>query len=161
MTDAMLSLAARCAQASVPSRLLDFEIHIAIADDPIWPSQDHIGRITNPNSRMSDYLSTFRDVIDADDQDFDFPRYSGSIDAAVSIVPPGWYWAVGRTSSFCGWAKVYQTHPDHGEEGQNEFFSNCEHWKPVQIPPVSCLLACILRARASKAFQREQREAST
>jgi hypothetical protein len=148
VNETLRALALRCEAMTTPSRLLDFEIHIAAIKDELWPVIERDGRVSNPNSRMSDYLRIYRDVIDADDQDFEFPRYSGSIDAAVLLVPKDWFWQVGRTTSFCGWAKVYECHPDHGEKDQNEFYSNCEHWKPARIPPINCLLACVLRARA-------------
>lgn len=88
------------------------------------------------------------------------PEWTRSLDLVVTLVPENWYWAVGRTSLFCGWAKVYQTHPDHTIEDENEFFANCEHWQPVQIPPLNCLLACVLRARASKAYARDRARAA-
>lgn len=73
-----------------PSRVLDFELHLACIGDPIWPATDMRGRVTDPNSRMSDYLRAYRDVIDLDDQDFDIPRYTVSIDAALLLVPEDW-----------------------------------------------------------------------
>lgn len=158
---ALQALALRCEATTSPSRLLDFEIHIAAVEDAVWPVVERDGRVSNPNSRMSDYVRIYRDVIDADDQDFEFPRYTRSLDAAVLLVPEDWYWQVGRTTSFCGWAKIYATHPDHGEKDRNEFYSNCEHWKPIQIPPINCLLACALRARASDAYQRALRRKAT
>jgi hypothetical protein len=154
VSHALEILALQCERATSPSRLLDFKIHIAAVEDAVWPVVERNGRVSNPNSRMSDYLAIYADVIDADDQDFDFPRYTGSIDAALLLVPDEWFWQVGRTSSFCGWARVYETHPDHGEPDKNEFGSRCEYWRPLQIPPVNCLVACALRARASRAFQR-------
>lgn len=84
--DAVAGLIARLEALAKPSRVADFEIHLACVGDPVWPAHDMRGRVTNPNSRMSDYLKTFRDVIDADDQDFDFPRYTGSVDAALTAV---------------------------------------------------------------------------
>lgn len=86
-------------EATAPSRVLDFDLHILLIEDAIWPATDMRGRITNPNSRMSDYLRTYRDVIDADDQDFDFPRYTGSLDAAIALVrrvKPDAFWQVGH-----------------------------------------------------------------
>jgi hypothetical protein len=79
-----LELADRCEKASKPSRLLDFEIQVLI-DDRYWPIYDWKWRITNPNARMSDYLAEYRSIIDDDDQDFDFPRYTSSLDGSRSI----------------------------------------------------------------------------
>lgn len=97
----MKDLIEKLGQAMGPSRVTDFELHLAIVGDPLWPSHDMKGRITNPHSRMSDYLASFRDVIDADDQDFDFPRYTASIDAALNLAPCGGFWSAshGRVHS--------------------------------------------------------------
>lgn len=92
MSGSLLALALRCETLTAPSRLLDFEIHIAAVEDAVWPVIERNARVSNPNSRMSDYLSVYRDVIDADDQDFEFPRYTRSIDAAVALMPCGWTW---------------------------------------------------------------------
>lgn len=88
-------LLAKLRAATRPSRVLDFEIHLMLFGDPLWPATDMKGRVTNPNAKMSDYLATYRDVIDADDQDFDFPRYTASIDGALTLVPEGKYWMIG------------------------------------------------------------------
>lgn len=80
--------------ADGPSRVLDFELHILLVEDKAWPARDRRGRIINPNARMSDYLSVFRDVIDVDDQDFDFPRYTSAMDAAITLIPQGWEWTL-------------------------------------------------------------------
>ncbi len=90
-------LLARLEAATGPDRELDFELHISLIEDAVWPVTDRRGRVTNPNSRMSDYLATYRDVINADDQDFDFPRYTASLDAALGLVErtlPNWLWKV-------------------------------------------------------------------
>jgi hypothetical protein len=89
--ESLLSLEQRLAGASGPSRVLDFEIHIAVVEDTKWPARDW---------RMSDYLATYRDVIDRDDQDFDFPRYTSSIDSALELVERvlGDKWNVARVA---------------------------------------------------------------
>lgn len=92
-------LLARVQAATGPSRVTDFELHIALVGDAIWPATDIRGRVTNPHSRMSDYLAAYRDVIDDDDQDFDFPRYTASLDAALSLVEralPGCWYIIGK-----------------------------------------------------------------
>ena len=81
-------LLARLIAALKPSRVLDFEIHLMVFGDQIWPAHDMSGRITNPNAKMSEYLASYRDVIDADDQDFDFPRYTKLFEAALTLLPP-------------------------------------------------------------------------
>lgn len=91
-------LIAKLEGAASGSRELDFEFHISQVEDAIWPTTDMRGRVTNPHSRMSDYLAAYRDVISADDQDFDFPRYTTSVDAILALVErefsPGLGWWV-------------------------------------------------------------------
>ena len=82
---------------------------ISLIEDAVWPATDMRGRVTNPHSRMSDYLATYRDVIDADDQDFDFPRYTASLDAALALVErvlPGWGFYIRRNAYGCEAALV-------------------------------------------------------
>jgi hypothetical protein len=67
---------------------------------------------------------------------------------AVGMVPEGWFWRAGRTSIYSGWASVHKTHPDHGIEGKNEFFTKREHWQPEWTPALA-LLAAALRAMAA------------
>lgn len=96
MTD-LLTLLSRVESGSGADRVLDIEVQIALVGDAVWPARDMRGRITNPNSRMSDYLETYRDTINADDQDFDFPRYTTDLNAVVALVEarlPGWGWDI-------------------------------------------------------------------
>lgn len=82
----MKELIEKLEAATEGGRLLDFEIQVAI-EDRIWPSRRMNGTIINPNAKMSDFLEACRDVIDADDEDYDFPRYTTSLDAALTLVP--------------------------------------------------------------------------
>lgn len=81
----LVELLERVKAATGPDRELDFRIHIAVIEDVVWPVRDRLGRITNPDYRMSDYLRGYSSVINSDDQDFDFPRYTSSIDAALAL----------------------------------------------------------------------------
>lgn len=83
--------------------------------------------------------------------DDEVPDFCGSIDAALKLVPEGWYWRVGRTAAFQAWAAVYETHPDHGEPGRNEFFWHREYWQPESTPPIAlCIVALQARAAMQK-----------
>lgn len=77
------------------------------------------------------------------------PHWTGSLDAAVKLVPEGWFWRVGRTSLFPGWANVHATHPDHGQPGENEFHFHSESYHNPAAPPVVCLVICALQAYAA------------
>jgi hypothetical protein len=134
MTD-LLALAGRVAAATAASRVLDFEIQIAVFGDAIWPATDMQGRITNPNSRMSDYLAIYRDVIDQDDQDFNFPRYTASLDAAMTLVPEGYYWTVDQRIDH--WTAVFNN-PDR-----------LLTFRGKAATELQARLAAILRSRAS------------
>jgi hypothetical protein len=101
--DELESLAKRCETATEGSRVLDFEIHIAMVGDAVWPVLDRYGRVLNPDAKMSDYLAAYHDVIDDDDQDFDFPRYSSSIDAALTLVPEHCLWIIEKGAAWVSW----------------------------------------------------------
>ncbi len=140
--NSLTDLADMCERSTGPDRMIDFWIHLRLnpikdSDEAVMLDIDKVG-IEGMHNPIA---------------------YTASLDAAVSVVPEHWFWRVGYTTMFCGWASVHETHPDHGEDGKNEFFSNCEHWKPIKIPPVNCLLACALRARASDAYRRQLKRA--
>lgn len=72
------------------------------------------------------------------------PAYTGSIDAIrLALLPKDWFWQVGQTSIFPAWAKVYATHPDHGERGINEFVWKREIWEPPSTPELAFCIACL------------------
>lgn len=99
----------------------------------------------------------------ADDEDEIAASYSASLDAAVTIVPPGWRYQVGVTSLFAGWANVYEMHPDHCDPGINEFGATSDKCsKPREgrgfaPTPALCLCWAAVAARLSKAGQRSLR----
>lgn len=43
------------------------------------------------------------------------PPVTASLDAALKLVPEGWFWKCGFGTASPGWAHVYATHPDHCE----------------------------------------------
>jgi hypothetical protein len=75
------------------------------------------------------------------------PLYTASLDAALTLVPEGWFWRAGRTSVFQAWAGVNRTHPDHCDKN-DEFFARREYWEPTWTP-VLALCSAALRARAA------------
>lgn len=72
------------------------------------------------------------------------PPYTTSLDAAVTLVPEGWFWRVGYTPIFNGWAHVSRTHADHCDRKD-------EHSSTVARNPTLALTAAALRARAALA----------
>lgn len=96
----------RVRAATGRDRELDFRVHIVCVEDAVWPVRDRLGRVTNPNYRRSEYLADYASVINLDDQDFDFPRYTASIDAALALVErvrPGTWWGVLDDASTSLW----------------------------------------------------------
>lgn len=78
-------------------------------------------------------------------QKSDPPRnYTISVDAALALLPIGWFWRAGRTTSFAGWAHVQKTHADHCDR-------NDEHSSTKARTPPLALCAAALRARAALA----------
>jgi|ERR1700761_4058 len=135
MNEKLIKLAATCETATGSLRVLDFEIHIEAIEDGIWPTMDRHGRIINPDAKMSDYLAAYRSVIDSDDQDFDLPRYTASLDAALTLVPEGYDYIIEHTNgglTIC--ARVGHNDPDKNSWGET---------------PALALCAAALRARAA------------
>ncbi len=129
----LLELAERAEKAEGPDGYLDVEIKFAIA------GQRNVGggwaeTIATGERVRVDYLAPF---------------YTASLDAALTLVPQGWYWRCGRTTSYQAWAVVNRTHPDHCEPNQDEFFAHREHWKTEKWTPVLALCAAALHARAA------------
>lgn len=70
-----------------PSRVTDVEVHLAAFGDRPF-GQD--GPPNNPRpGTLSGYLETYRSVINSDDLDDLCPRYTASLDAAMTLVPEG------------------------------------------------------------------------
>lgn len=71
------------------------------------------------------------------------PPYTESLDGARMLVPWGWYWRVGETTLYSGWAAVQAHHPDHCTPNQDEFFANKQHWKGDWTPELALVTACL------------------
>lgn len=74
------------------------------------------------------------------------PAYTASIDAAVRLVPEGWFWRVGHSTLYDGWAHINRRHPDSCEHGD-------EH-SAQSATPALALCAAALRAIASREGER-------
>ena len=125
------SLIARLEAASEGSRELDRAIHLVVFADFIKER----GMVEDGDGWRDPQYGAI-----APPQD-----YTTSLDAAITLVPKGWFWRVGRTSIYAGWALVHKTHPDHGEPGRNEF-----GWsKATGTTPVLALCIAVLKARSA------------
>lgn len=71
------------------------------------------------------------------------PEYTCSLDAAVSLVPEGWFWRCGRTSHNAGWAYVSKCFDPLPHE-EAAFF------RPTDTTPALALCIAALRARLAK-----------
>ena len=67
------------------------------------------------------------------------PRYTASLDDAVTLVPDGWYWRAGHGVLWPGWAHLNVKHPDHCDYGD-------EHTAHAETPALA-LCAAALKAR--------------
>ena len=109
----MTELARRCEDAEGPSRELDAEIFIAVlwpdhklqTTCDLFPDEVRTGRIQEPNG--CGWMES--------------PRYTSSLDAAMTLVPEGWLWQVelighqtkGRIGAAMAWLKHRQV--EHGQ----------------------------------------------
>ena len=68
----------------------------------------------------------------------------GNVDGAIrfcELTLPGWYWRVGRSSLYPGWASVNRVHPDHCSPRDEAFSEGAS--------PSIALLAAALKAGQS------------
>lgn len=68
-------------------------------------------------------------------------EFTRSIDAAVTLVPDGWFWRVGHGTLHAGWAHLNRVHPDQCDYED-------EHSARADTPPLA-LCAAALRAAAT------------
>lgn len=68
-------------------------------------------------------------------------NYTASVDTAMLLVPEGWYWRVGHSTLYAGWANVHSKHPDFCDRED-------EHFAKAATPALA-LTAAALRARAA------------
>jgi hypothetical protein len=93
-TDAMFKLAERCEQAMGPDHQLDADI----AATQGWSNfslKDRRGALGRPPVRTGKTLMLEW-----------VRRYTASLDAAMTLVPEGWYWQVGQGNH--AWAAAYE-----------------------------------------------------
>jgi hypothetical protein len=144
MVDKLIELAARCESATGPDRELDLEICLAtlVVLQKLDPS-----KITDLVADKDDagWVLYSYEGMDCTDE---VMAFTGSIDAALSLVPEGWFWRCGRTSAFQAWAGVNRLHPDHCDKS-DESFARREYWEPTWTP-VLALVSASLRARAAQ-----------
>lgn len=49
------------------------------------------------------------------------PRFTASLDDAMKLVPGGWYWRVGHSTLYAGWAGLNAKHPDFCDRNEETF----------------------------------------
>lgn len=137
--DDLLALASRCESATGPDRELDAAIQLGIGytlQRPAEPSRyPDRARWHDPDGVCLQWMEG--------DRCAPYPRdFTASIDAAMSLVPEGWFWRAGHSTLYDGWAGTNRVHPDHCDR-QDETFA---HGKT----PALALCAASLRARANQ-----------
>jgi len=70
------------------------------------------------------------------------PNYTASLDASLTLVPDKWFWRVGHSTLYAGWAHLNRLHPDSCNRED-------EHSAQAATPALA-LCAAALRALASK-----------
>jgi hypothetical protein len=138
----LLELVERCERAKGPSKHLDTQIFILLDPD----EQHIVGEKPGPFPREAIYgpRSTFWEwSLDESKEPPHFaatPAYTRSLDAAVTLVPEGWYWRAGHGVLWPGWAHLNRKHPDHCERED-------EHSAHAATPALA-LCAAALKARS-------------
>jgi hypothetical protein len=111
---ALADLAARCEKATGPDRELDAEIYVAL--DANRENRDALAI----NGAVGSWV----------------PDFTASLDAAMTLVPEGWYWQVGQGNH--AWAAVYENP-----------IPPAMRVDPIAATPALALCAAALRARAA------------
>lgn len=118
----------RVVKATGPDRELDHLVH----DQAVEP----IGsRMYNTKENGGSFIAA--DVV--------APSYTASIDAALALVErvlPGWFWRVGHSTLYAGWATVYREHP-------NNTTGDGEHFAEAKSAPLA-ILAALLKALVAR-----------
>jgi hypothetical protein len=94
----LLDLAEIVERASVPDRRLDFDIWSVVTEPTGFPA------LGEPEATRTQWFYTWKDHDG-------FPRYTESVDAAMTLVPEGIKWKVGwgysdKGPTLVGWAGV-------------------------------------------------------
>jgi hypothetical protein len=127
MTDpaTLLALAERCEQAAGADRELDVAIARALGWKPLY--RDDYSKWWPP-AAVADARERKRSILHHPTQPL--PKFTASLDAAVTLVPEGWFWEV--RDDGVAWV----TRPDGGMPG-------------TAAAPALALVAAALRARAA------------
>lgn len=147
-TTLLADLISRLEAATGPDRELDARIVLALNIRPDWAKTDPAELIAMREPLVAP--DTWTVSVGYCGPSLVFLPYTASIDAALTLVPEGWFWRVGRTSIYQAWAFISSTHPDHGEPGRNEFAWKREEWEPPSHPALALCIAA-LKARAALA----------
>lgn len=120
-----MTLLSRLAQAKGPDRELDALVGAHFGYDGWTPEKW---------AKAKADLSLSRDACPTG-----CPEYTASFDAVLRELPEGWFWRVGHSTLYGGWAHLNRKHPNHCDVG-DEYSANAE-------TPAIALLIVILRAR--------------
>jgi hypothetical protein len=181
MTESLTQLALKIEHATTASRELDAEIMFDLYAQPmgksyidggptgyIWPEDDLCwsfgirfpgkDRQWLVDTRMpvaGEKLIIERDgaVVLMNTQRI--PPVTSSIDAALKLVPEGWYWRCGRTPIYAGWAYIHRTHLSNCDRN-DEFGGGKEYWRGEWSPALAlCYAAVQAQAALRTVVERE------
>lgn len=129
----LLELAAKVEAAEGPDRELDAEIWLACTPGATRDQWSYIHNATGRECHVDE-------TRDASHRLVIIPAYTSSVDAAMMLVPEGWFWRVGHSTLYAGWAHLNRKHPD---------FCNREDEHSAQAAaPALALTAASLKARS-------------
>jgi hypothetical protein len=168
MTESLTQLALKIEHATTASRELDAEIMFDLYAVPVgksdidggpigylWP-EDNPSRVFGirfPGKDRQWFADTRKRmggetlVIERDDapvlmNELRIPPVTASIDAALKLIPEGWYWRCGRTTHYAGWAFIHKTHPDNRYR-KDEFRGRKEYWRGEWSAPLALCYAAV------------------
>lgn len=108
-------------------------------------------RIVSPEASIEDLAEFIREYPARDERDGEYitsyanyaglPRYTTSLDAAVSLVPEGW-------GVKAEWNMGYGTAVTVGHVGPNKLYDRPDHWATAATPALALCIAALKARRA-------------
>jgi hypothetical protein len=148
VTRELIELAERVEKAEGADRGLDADIRLAVSGDCPYGALTGNRHQVIGWGKLSGYVNAYREVLTLDDalDDEVVPRFTASIDAAMSLGPEGCVWKVMTDYELPGRATVYGW-PVGAPEGPPILIGYDDHCDAAT--PALALCAAALRARSA------------
>lgn len=136
-SDVLEALLARVVDDTEPDRELDAEIAVALFGGEIvwktanWTMDSHPARRIASTAHVGGFANTF------------VPAYTASLDAAMTLIPPGWYYVMGQRGRGLGYFATL-------EMGSGLYTGRVsqEHLVQVRAVVAACLKALMAKDQA-------------